>query len=219
MSGRGDCSTSTRPTCAVLLATLALGAAGSGAETGNLVTSGQFDSSAQVDLWTNVNGAYSTLGYSSVDARDCAGSGAASVFSSPPSELARSEFTVCVPSLEPNQFYYLGGSFRFDSLSGDGGAALEIAFYTQPACAGTPGTPALADIVFTSSSSWQSVLATPLAPVGTQSAKVIVSFFVEGKGSSDVSGLFDQIRLTKLNWIFADGFEAADDCRWSFASP
>mgnify|MGYP006372739921 CR=1 FL=1 len=69
MPGRGDRSTRTRPTLAALLAALALGTAGAGAETGNLVTSGQFDSSAQVDLWTNVNGAYSTLGYSSVDAR------------------------------------------------------------------------------------------------------------------------------------------------------
>ena len=191
------------------------------AQTGNLVPNGRFDTTVGIAGWQVINPEFNALVFdAALDADDCPGSGAAHGTCDPGVDFGTGEYRTCLGAVSSADSLFISGEFLFASSAVEGRSNLTLSFYDGPDCTGTNTNGLFAGYALSSVAGWQHLEAGPVAPdPAAQSAqlRVLLTQIVGAQPAVEVR--FDEIRVTRADWVFAEDVDLGSTCRWSVAVP
>ncbi len=189
------------------------------AQTGNLVPNGRFDLADGVSGWTVAFPTSSSLTFDgSLDRDDCVGSGVALASGDPSSDFASVLFSICLGAVSPSESFRMSGDFRFESSIYAARSNLTLGFFDDADCGGADIDDHFAGYAESSVAGWQHVEGGPFTPPPTVQSAQLRVFLTQIVGAEPaISVQFDEIRVTRTDWIFAEDFEVGETCRWSLA--
>ena len=189
------------------------------AQTGNLVPNGRFD--VGVSGWVVLNPSYNALVFdATLDFDDCTQSGVAHGICDPTVDYGVGQYVVCLGAVATAESYKISGEFLFLSSAVSGRAYMNISFFDGPDCTGahTNGVAsgyALSDVV-----GWQHVDGGPVTPDPTTLSASLTVRLVQFVGADPaIEVRFDEIRVTRTEWVFAEDLEIGEPCRWTQVVP
>jgi hypothetical protein len=191
------------------------------AQTGNLVTSGQFDTAADLAPWTVISPAYSSHSFDSGEDADlCSLSGSLDALSDPEVDFGVAQYRHCLGPVSGTPQFWIAGDFKFPVTSAEARANLTLNFYTGSGCSGEFAGGTFAGYATSDVAGWQHVEAGPVSPGGNAVSFSISVLLTQITGSDPaVEVLADNVRVTQPSWVFAEDLEVADVCRWSASQP
>lgn len=191
------------------------------AQTGNLVPNGRFDLADGVIGWVVASPENSSMTFdASADLNDCLGSGVALGTNNSSSDAGSAQYRVCLGAVSPDESFRMSGEFRFESSAVSGRANLTLRFFSSANCEGTLTSTGFAGYAQSATAGWQHLEAGPVTPAPTAQSAALVVFLTKTFGADPaVSVQFDEIRVTRIEWIFAEDFEVGETCRWSLVAP
>ena len=187
-----------------------------GAQAGNLISNGRFDTS--VSPWPSGEGDWSTLVYDSFyDADFCDDSGVAKVTLDSSIDNGSTFLGVCRSTITAGAEYQIGAAMRYISTAVDGVAHVQVSFYDGTSCTGNPVSSSgfYAGDAHSNVTGWQRFLHFQTAPAGAASARVYIYVRQNESTQAPIVVRFDEIFFARSFYVFADGFEIDSFCRWN----
>lgn len=190
--------------------------------TQNLIADlGNFDTGSEPASWQVVSPDYSDLQWDLEDAAGCSGSGSGEATHTQNTvDSATAQFRLCVDTgIVPNVEYRIGTSARFVDEAVGARVSMTVTFYDGAGCTGnqvgSEGSPLVTNAV----SGWQRIDEEGIAAGLAASADLRI-FFVKFEAADPLATvLIDRVVLATDDYVFADGFESGEVCRWSTIAP
>jgi len=189
------------------------------AQTGNLVPNGRFDFADGVNGWSVAFPALSSLTLDgSLDVDDCVGSGVALGTADLVIDGSAVPFTICLGAVSPSESFRISGEFRFESSTFAARANLTLTLLDGSDCGGAYVGGLFAGYAVSDVAGWQHIEAGPITVPATVQSATLTVFLTQIVGSDPaIQVQFDEIRVTRPDWVFAEDFEVGESCRWSLA--
>ena len=191
-------------------------ASAAGAQQGNLLTNGRFDTTTSP--WPSGQSDYSTLLYDGFyDADFCDNSGVAKVTLDSSIDFGSTFLGVCRSGLTGGAEYQISAAMRYLTTAVDGVAHVQVSFYDGSGCTGNSVSASgfKAGTALSSVTGWQRFTHIQAAPVGAVSAMIYIYVRQDESSQAPIVVRFDEIFFARSTYVFSDNFEVESVCRWS----
>lgn len=193
-----------------------------GGSTQNLIADlGNFDTGSEPASWQVVSSSFSDMQWDMEDAAGCAGSGSGEITNSEETvDFASAQFRLCVESgVVPDVNYRFGIWTRFVAESVGSSVDLLVRFYEGAGCTGNVVGPAGTAFLTNAVTGWQQVGSEAVAAGSAASIDFRVRLRKFDADDPDAVALIDRVLLATDDYVFGDGFESGDICRWTTVVP
>lgn len=194
---------------------LAAGPLGAGV---NLLANGDFDVTPGVTGWLVGEPSVSAVEWQPSDADDCLQSGLARLSNTSPDGFHWAFLKTCAAASE-GETYRLSLEVRFLAGTATSIFLSQVAFWDGADCTGTMTSASYGLGLDSTSTSWTPLVWPDISvPGGSQS--VLLQLILAKEPAGGLAQLeVDRVLLTPNPYLFADGVEVGETCRWDAALP